>query len=47
MPADPTTRTNRKNVRMITPFSVIGSAISPGWTELKGALLKTGLLLGI
>src|SRR5580704_8349021 len=40
-----TTRTRKKNVRLITPFSVIGSATSPGWTELKGPLLRTGLLL--
>jgi len=47
VPVEATTRTSRKNVRRITPFSVMGSAISPGWTELNGALVKTGLLLGI
>jgi hypothetical protein len=43
--AEPTTRTRKKKVRLITPFSVIGSATSPGWTVLKGPLLRTGLLL--
>src|SRR6202051_193816 len=40
-----TTRSRKKKVRPITPFRVMGSATSPGWTVLKGPLLKTGLLL--